>query len=391
MSDRRRYLAAIGIMSLFLIPMLAFLVARHEPPGDLAVYQLAGRMFATGGGLYNEGWGTSLASPLPYTYPPLWAAVVVPLAWLPWRVATSFWTLVNLGLLAWIVDLSYARLIRRFDSRRAIIVATLTVAAAVMAPPTDTFLLGQVGILLTAACLADTVPERTRLPRGILVGFSTAVKLTPGIFIPYWAVTRRWRPALTAAAVAVCLWLLAALARPELSRQFWTDQVFRNDRVGDASIAIDQSLRGLLLRTGWDNAAVWALLAVGIIVVGFRRAARAHVHGDELAAVTLVGLTGLLVSPVSWIHHAIWIVPATGVLLGSGRTRAQWGRWGVVFALFLLRTPQWVEAGWLPAGPILTPILENAYVWAYLALVLFLPNDDEAREPVYPSVASVPT
>ena len=65
-----------------------------------------------------------------------------------------------------------------------------------------------------------------------------------------------------------------------------------------------------------------------------------------------MGLTGLLVSPVSWIHHAIWIVPATGVLLGSGRTRAQWGRWGVVFALFLLRTPQWVEAGWLPAGPI---------------------------------------
>jgi len=217
--DLRRYLAGIGIVSLFLIPMLVFLIARHNPPSDLAVYQLAGRMFATGGGLYDNPWGTSLAVPLPYTYPPFWAAAVVPFAWLPWRAATVFWTLVNVGLLAWIVNVSYAPFLLRFGSRRVILVASLTVVAAVIAPSTDTFLLGQLGILLTAACLADTVPEHTRLPRGALVGFSTAVKLFPGIFIAYWGVTRRWRPALTATAVAVGLWLLAALPRPELSWQ----------------------------------------------------------------------------------------------------------------------------------------------------------------------------
>ena len=41
--------------------------------------------------------------------------------------------------------------------------------------------------------------------------------------------------------------------------------MFRNDRVGDASIAIDQSLRGLLLRTGWDNAV--QLMAGGVLVL----------------------------------------------------------------------------------------------------------------------------
>jgi len=41
---------------------------------------------------------------------------------------------------------------------------------------------------------------------------------------------------------------------------------------------------------------------------------RARIGGDELAGLTLAGLVGVLVSPVSWVHHIIWIFPAMVVL-----------------------------------------------------------------------------
>src|SRR5262249_8881211 len=73
---RRTDVLAAAIVGLFVVPMAAALLLRHDPPVDLAVYLLAGRMFATGGHLYADGWGSVLAHPLPYTYPPLWAALV---------------------------------------------------------------------------------------------------------------------------------------------------------------------------------------------------------------------------------------------------------------------------------------------------------------------------
>ena len=55
--------------------------------------------------------------------------------------------------------------------------------------------------------------------------------------------------------------------------------------------------------------------------------------------------------------------------------------------LFLLRIPDWTAAAVLPLGPV-TYVLENAYLWAYVALVVFLPTWDAARGRDYVSVAS---
>jgi len=80
MHARRNDVIALAILGLFLVPMLALMGVRHTPPVDLDVYLRAGRMFATGGGLYGPNWGAPLAHPLPYTYPPVWAAIVAPIA-----------------------------------------------------------------------------------------------------------------------------------------------------------------------------------------------------------------------------------------------------------------------------------------------------------------------
>jgi len=56
-----------------------------------------------------------------------------------------------------------------------------------------------------------------------------------------------------------------------------------------------------------------------VTAFGLWRARRADRHGDALAVVALVGLTTLLVSPLSWVHHGVWLIPALGVLVGDAR------------------------------------------------------------------------
>jgi len=387
MGSRRNRIVTSTLFGAFVVVMLLLMTVRPAPPVDLAVYLRAAKMFATGGGLYDNSWGSALAVPLPYTYPPVWAGVLSPVGWLPWRMVSLAWTALNIALLAWIVHLCYRRFLDRKREARSMWFVVLVIAAALTTPIASVFWFGQLGIVLTAACLADVVPARTRLPRGVLVGFAAALKLTPGIFVIYWLATKRWRPAFVAAATSVGLWLAAAIARPDLSRQFWTDVVFRNERVGDASFVSNQSVHGWLLRSGWSEPLLGVLLVAVLLSIGLGRARVAHTAGDELAAATIIGLTGLLVSPVSWIHHGVWIVPAAAVVLGDGREPWRRVSSAGVLALFVLRLPDWVADGRLGAGPFLTPLLENAYVLAYVLLLVFLPIRAPARE-THPVVES---
>src|SRR5213078_3333986 len=100
---------------------------------------------------------------------------------------------------------------------------------------------------------------------------------------------------------------------------------------------------------------------------------------------TIIGITALLVSPISWIHHGVWIVPEAGVLLGDGRETWRRVCAAGVLAVFVLRLPDWVADGRLAVGPFLTPLLENAYALAYVLLLVFLPVRTPAPDP-YPAV-----
>jgi alpha-1,2-mannosyltransferase len=384
---RRTDVIAAAIVGLFVVPMAAALLVRHDPPVDLAVYLHAGRMFATGGGLYADGWGSVLAHPLPYTYPPLWAAIVAPISWLPWRTASLLWFAVNVAVLIWVVRLSYAGFLATAGRSQRIALAVVVVVMAATTPIASALWFGQVGILLVAACLADVVPERTRLPRGVLVGLATAVKLTPGIFVAYWIVTRRWRAAITSIVTTIGLWLAVAAVRPDLAREYLARMAFRSGVIGDPAFVSNQSIYGALARAGWTGP-LWLVLAATILAVGLLRARDAHARGNELAAATLVGVTSLLISPISWIDHAVWIVPASGLVLADGQNTWRRVSWGALITLFVLRLPDWVASGQVPVAPALGPVLENAYLWAYVALVLFLPIRPRTGTPAYGSVGS---
>jgi alpha-1,2-mannosyltransferase len=377
----RRYAVIAGVILLVAAGVIVAIALGVGTMKDLEVYLLAGRRFGDGATIYGQHFGQGLDTPLPYTYPPMWAAVMALVAWLPWRSVDVAWTLLDLALLCWVVRVSYARFIDRLGERRWIAWACLVAICGFTAPVLSVFDLGQLGLVLMALVLADTL-RTSRVPRGVLVGVATAIKLLPGVFVLYWAVTKRWRAVLVASATAVGLWVVTALVRPEISSTYWFHEAIHTDRAGDAADVFNQSLNGMLQRIAWTSTAVWAVAAAAVLVVGLRRAREAHLGGNELAAVALVGLAGVLASPISWVHHAVWIVPVSGVLLGDGRARGRWIAWGATMLLFLADVPLWGRAG-LPVGAFHV-LTENAFVIASVVLLVLLPIDrdpERAEEP----------
>ncbi|MFN2593083.1 MAG: glycosyltransferase 87 family protein, partial [Candidatus Dormibacteria bacterium] len=209
--------------------------------------------------------------------------------------------------------------------------------------------------------------------RGVLVGVATAVKLTPGLFIAYFALTRQRAASARAAATAAVCELIATAVLPGPSRRYWFHLAYSPGRTGDPGYYTNQSLYGTIARlhlAQW----LWVPLALGVAALGMWRAARAHREGQEIAAVALVGLTGLLVSPISWQHHAVWIVLVVGVLAAWATTACRAFVAAAVPALFLLPLP-WLGSRLVADGvaPLLGKLLESSYVLAYLMLLVRLP------------------
>jgi alpha-1,2-mannosyltransferase len=224
------------------------------------------------------------------------------------------------------------------------------------------------------------------------VGLAVALKLTPGVFVVYLWLTGRRRAALTAVASAAGFTLLAAGVFPQNSLDFWTGALFEPDRLGRNEGTSNQSLRGMLLRTALPSGAgtaFWLVLVAVVAAVGFRRAVLAYRNGDELTGVALTGLLAVLLSPVAWIHHLVWLVvllPAVGRDLSDPRrVRATLG----IAVWFTVATPwfayRMLQNG-IPPAP-LWGVLQNAFGLAALVLLLALPVNSGPPPPGTPGLA----
>jgi alpha-1,2-mannosyltransferase len=110
---------------------------------------------------------------------------------------------------------------------------------------------------------------------------------------------------------------------PHESMVFWTDKLLQGAGVGQVAYPMNQSLEGLLARNGLqDSRVLWIVLAIVVIGYGLIRAARAGLAGDELTAMALTGFVGSLLSPISWVHHLFWFVPAILALVDTSATGA---------------------------------------------------------------------
>jgi alpha-1,2-mannosyltransferase len=348
---------------------------------DVEVYRQAGVSVLYGRPVYLAL--TEAPQLLPFTYPPFAAFLAVPLALLPFGVVGWLWTALQVAATTATVWYAGYRLIHRAGSWAPLALAALTAPMLWLHPVSDGIRFGQVNAFIVLLCLLDLRRPRPRLvrwiPRGVLVGLATAVKLTPGVFIVHFLVTRRWRDAATAAGTAAGVTVAAWVLLPQASFAFWGGALQDPARLGPNAGTANQSIRGMLLRIGPGGVGgdlVW-LSAVAVVgVLGFLLARRYFLAGDSVGEVAVVGLLACLLSPVAWIHHYHWVVVVVLALLGGRpweEPRRLWAAVGVT-AFFLCRLPWWGidwlgHRGWpeLPGR-----VLQNADVVGGLVTLFLL-------------------
>ncbi|MFD7935732.1 glycosyltransferase 87 family protein [Streptomyces sp. NPDC059755] len=321
-------------------------------------------------------------TPYGFTYPPFAAVVMLPMALVGLRTAIVTALLLDLAALTFAVRVCVGPRWRRYGWYGAGLAAC---ALALFEPLRDTLSFGQVNLLLLALVLADgglLASGRTRWV-GVGIGLAAAVKLTPALFIGLLLVARRWRAAAVATAVAAAATAFAALVAPDASRFYWTRALWDTTRVGRLDYVSNQSLQGVLARLGVESRAVWAVLVLAALVWWAWRARRAVAARDWQAAFALTGLTACLVSPVTWVHHLVWLLPSFAVLIRAGRPRVA----GALYAV-LCTSVVWL---WFDDASGVDGFLgSNVYTWITLGLLVWLPvgHPPEGRRPVSRSTSA---
>jgi alpha-1,2-mannosyltransferase len=355
-----------------------FLAVRHGF-FDLNVYQGAIKYWVgVGGSIYDFVLPFSTYG---FTYPPFAALVMLPMAITPWHLAIVISCVtcaaVSVLVIYWFID----PVARREGWHRWYALGLVAAFAVAFEPLRETFLFGQVNMYLVAIVGADLLFLVARGHRfgGIGVGLATAVKLTPGIFIVYLLVTRRWRAALVASGTAAAATVFAAAVAPDASRVFWTDAVWNTDRVGAVAFISNQSLHGAVARIHQTDpsTALWLATVLAVMAIWAWRVRKAVASGDEMTGFALTGVVGCLVSPVTWVHHLVWLAPALLLLVDRAAaatvTRQQRRLWGFAIFTYVLLCSRLVWSFHDRWGNPLTWFLSNAYVWISLALLIALP------------------
>lgn len=319
------------------------------PATDVRVYAQGGRWALEHWDIYSPAFPSAFTGFLPFSYPPFGAVVMIPLGMLPDAWLIPVWTLVSLVCLVGVILVAFAPLLQRVTGwYRGLAVAVGVFVLIPTGPISEVLPFGQIGIVLTLACLLDVVGRTWRVPQGVLVGLMTAVKLTPGLFIVHWVVTRQWRAALTSTATVVVCWIIGALWLPTSTRVYvWTDRLIVNPtaRAARPDLEFNQSIGGVLARLhdGVIPSSSYLPLALALCVAGLAVASVAHRAGGLVTTAAVVGLTSVVVAPVSWTHHAVWLIPALGALVGEGRSVRR-----VAASVALLACLYYPSRGWLP-------------------------------------------
>nr|WP_281366504.1 glycosyltransferase 87 family protein [Nocardioides thalensis] len=382
---------------------------------DLEVYRYGGRAALDGLPLYG---GRDPVTDLPFTYPPVAALLMAPLAVLPGVVASSLWTVLSVGALVAVVGIAVGEVGRRVRGpgprdpassglgrsaarRRSVVArffgrgagassrnrpegagsrdpgwacrpssaaAVVGVAAAcvVLEPVWLTLAFGQVNLLLMLLVVVDLlVPDRRWA--GVLVGLAAGIKLTPLVFVVMLVLVGRRTAAGRAVGAFLVTVAVGFVVLPGTAWVFWSEAISDPGRVGGPAYAGNQSVYGALARLldGEPPRVLWVavagVLAVGVLVV----AARVWRSGDRVLGTGLAGLSMLVASPISWTHHWVW-----ALLVGVALVARSW-RWGLAWAAVFVAAPGW----WFPHGAerehdwgLAAHVVGNAYLLAALVV-----------------------
>ncbi|OBA76311.1 mannosyltransferase [Mycobacterium sp. 1554424.7] len=277
---------------------------------DLHVYLGGAAAIDHPGTLYSYVYGDQTPDfPLPFTYPPFAAVVFYPLHLLPFPLVAFLWQVATIAALYGAIRISQR--LMGVPAGAGHRVAMLWAAVTIWIEPLrSTFDYGQVNVLLMLAILWAAYTTRWWLS-GLLVGVAAGIKLTPAIAGVYLLGVRRWGAAVFSAVVFLATVGVSVLVVGDQARYYFTDLLGDAHRVGPIATSFNQSWRGGISRILGHDAGFGPLVLVAIAVTAALAilAWRALDPSDRLGKLLVVEVFGLLLSPISWTHHWVWLVP----------------------------------------------------------------------------------
>ena len=279
---------------------------------DLHVYLGGAGALDHPGTLYSYVYADQTPDfPLPFTYPPFAALVFYPLHLLPFGLVAFCWQIGIMAALYGVVRVSQ-RLLGQAGGARP--TALLWTAVGIWIEPLrSTFDYGQVNVILVLAVLCAAYSSRWWLS-GLLVGLAAGVKLTPAVTGLYFLGMRRWGAAIFSAVVFLATVGLSIAVIGQQARYYFTDLLGDARRIGPIGTSFNQSWRGGISRILGHDAGygplVLAAIAVSAVLAALAwRALGTDAVRDRLGSLLVVQLFGLLISPISWTHHWVWLLP----------------------------------------------------------------------------------
>jgi alpha-1,2-mannosyltransferase len=338
----------------------------HWPLWDVNVYRWAGGQVVHDAAVYAG------SARYHFTYPPFDAALFglggeAPEIYLKVAISAA-----SAGSLVALCALSLGAAGVR---RRPGLVFAVAALALLTVPVVDTLHLGETDLIVTALVATDLLRKRDGGRwQGVGIGLAAAIKLTPLIFVFYLLATRRTRAAAVAIGTFAATFAAGFMVLPADSRTFWLSGVFlQSRRVGNPINLANQSLAGAVARlAGGPGLALgwWYAAAALTAIAGLTVAVWAHRRGHRPAGAVCCGITGLLVSPISWTHHWVWVVPLLVLLtVVAWRRRSVWCALAAALTACLFSAAAALPSTWGPLG-LGGVLAANAYVWWGLAVLV---------------------
>src|SRR6478752_764342 len=316
---------------------------------DFSVYWYGGKILndasPAASNLYEGNVDWAGGPGLPFTYPPFAALLFSLLARMPEKSALDLFNAAGVLTAAWVAVRALRYWTAKADWRAAFrsprnrwAAAVLLLAVLNLGPWRETLAFGQINILLMGLMAADVLARNPRWAHGIpgsgfLVGVAAGIKLTPLVFGLYFLVRKDWRGLLNMGAGFAFTVLLGWVLRPAESLSFWLEILPDTSRIGGAGYVDNLSIKGALLHFGvpadFVNVA-WILLSLLVVGLGAAVIRTASSQGARVVAISATALTMLLVSPVSWSHHWVWmaaVLPAFAWTLRETPQRHRLTRW----------------------------------------------------------------
>lgn len=326
----------------------------------------------------------SLYASTRFTGTPFTGLVLKPLTRAAEQALGWGWTFGTLLLVA-ALGLVLARSLPQPVGRRTALLAAPVASSLLMLslPVRNTLWLGQTSIIPVLLVLAGCFVVRDWRAAGALIGVAAALQPTILLFAALLWFTGRRRAAAAAGATFAGGTALAWAAMPHDSYIYWVHHMAGVGLGGDADALGNQSLHGALLRLGLAGPleiGLFLSLGAAVAVLGLRRAVRYARDGQLLLAVAVTGCAAIAISPTTWQHQLLWLLPA--IVGRVGRRASDRYVWPVAVVLVLTLPAKMM----LPEMASLYPLRDNTVLLAALAaatVVPFLPRTSPYyREPI---------